>query len=235
MKLILAALLIVFASFTEEKLKVLEAKIGHIPNLSLQAQQHFERRDALLAKGKLTEKENQELLQLLEKYSEAQESVWDVIEGGCSWYCGGGPYKVVASSELDKNYKAAYAHDLSFKFAWIEGAKGQGVGEYIEYYFKNDSPRLNKIDIFNGYLKSEEAWKNNSRVKKIKMYINGAPYAMLNLKDTKALQSFNMPLLGKRSDKKDLILKFEIIEVYAGDKFADTALTEIYFDGIDVH
>jgi len=32
-----------------------------------------------------------------------------------------------------------------------------------------------------------------------------------------------------------LILKFEILEVYKGSKYNDTAITEIYFDGIDVH
>jgi len=30
-------------------------------------------------------------------------------------------------------------------------------------------------------------------------------------------------------------MKFEIIEVYKGTKYDDTAITEIYFDGIDVH
>lgn len=30
-------------------------------------------------------------------------------------------------------------------------------------------------------------------------------------------------------------MKFEIMEVYKGDKNEDTAITEIYFDGIDVH
>jgi len=32
-----------------------------------------------------------------------------------------------------------------------------------------------------------------------------------------------------------LKIKFEILEVYEGDKYKDTAITEIYFDGIDVH
>jgi len=30
-------------------------------------------------------------------------------------------------------------------------------------------------------------------------------------------------------------MKFEILEVYTGEKYADTAISEIYFDGIDVH
>jgi hypothetical protein len=30
-------------------------------------------------------------------------------------------------------------------------------------------------------------------------------------------------------------LKFEIMEVYPGDKYKDTVISDIYFDGIDVH
>ena len=30
-------------------------------------------------------------------------------------------------------------------------------------------------------------------------------------------------------------MKFEIVEVYKGEKYDDTALSEIYFDGMDVH
>jgi len=30
-------------------------------------------------------------------------------------------------------------------------------------------------------------------------------------------------------------MKFEILEVFKGDKYDDTAISEIYFDGIDVH
>lgn len=35
--------------------------------------------------------------------------------------------------------------------------------------------------------------------------------------------------------KKDWTLKFEILEVYEGSKYSDTVISEIYFNGIDVH
>lgn len=35
--------------------------------------------------------------------------------------------------------------------------------------------------------------------------------------------------------KPQWAITFEIIEVYKGDRYADTAITEIYFDGIGVH
>jgi len=66
---------------------------------------------------------------------------------------------------------------------------------------------------------------------------------MLNLEDTRAEQSFTFEPIGNadRADMKVLkalpkwTIRFEIVEVYMGDKYDDTAITEIYFDGIDIH
>jgi hypothetical protein len=30
-------------------------------------------------------------------------------------------------------------------------------------------------------------------------------------------------------------LRFEILDVYPGEKYTDTVISELYFDGIDVH
>lgn len=208
-------------------------------DLSAKTEQEIERQNELLLKSNLTPKEQAELDILLDKYGEVVESVWDVIDGGCSWYCGGGNYLVKASSSLhsDKgiSYQAQSANDLSYKTAWVEGKADAGIGEYLEYYFKNRSPRITTIIISNGYMKSETTWKNNNRVKKLKLYANGKTIGILNLEDSRTDQAFEVGTLGHNNDGSDLILKFEILEVYKGDKYNDTAITEIYFDGIDVH
>jgi hypothetical protein len=69
------------------------------------------------------------------------------------------------------------------------------------------------------------------------MYYNDKPYVVLNLQDTMNLQSFNVGILGyeDRDSAPAWSIKFEILEVYPGEKYEDTAITEIYFDGIDVH
>lgn len=186
-----------------------------------------------------------------ELYTNCDEIVyldyWDVLGNACSWYCGGGPDTVSASSHLSTykniNYNPKNAHDLSYKTAWVEGVTGDGIGEYLTYHFLPESPRITKIIIVNGYVKSPKAWKNNSRVKTLKLYWNEKPFAILNLQDSKAEQIFNFEPIGynERDDWKQLskmppwTLKFEILEVYKGDKYDDTAITEIYFDGIDVH
>ena len=205
------------------------------PDLSAKREKEINRQNELLQKKTPTASEQKELNILLEKYGEVVENAWDIIDGGCSWYCGGGNYKIKASSSLGDSYKAEFANDLSYKTAWVEGKKDEGIGEYLEYYFKNDSPRITEIIISNGYMKSEETWKNNNRVKKLKLYVNGVPLGVLNLKDSRTDQYFEIGTLGHNKNRTDLILKFEILEVYKGSKYNDTAITEIYFDGIDVH
>lgn len=178
---------------------------------------------------------------------EIREDVWDIVGGGCSWYCGGGPKKVSASSSLssqiDNSYEAKNAHDLSYKTAWVEGVSGYAIGEYLEYHFAPESPRITKIIVVNGYVKTKSAYNNNSRVKKLKVYVNDKPYAILNLKDVIAEQIFEIEPIGN-SNRKDLdklktqpdwIIKFEILEVYKGLKYDDVVISEIYFDGLDVH
>ena len=184
---------------------------------------------------------------ILENCSETKESSWQIIGSECSWYCGGGQDTNSASSYLKPfkgiNYSAKNIHDLSYKTAWIEGVPGYGIGEYVTYHFPPQNPRINEIIIVNGYVKSEQTWKDNSRVKKLKMYIDNKPFAILNLADTRQEQSFKFDPIGygvredwnKLQAKPWWTIKFEILDVYKGDKYDDTAITEIYFDGIDVH
>lgn len=75
------------------------------------------------------------------------------------------------------------------------------------------------------------------------MYVDDKPYAILNLADSRQEQFFKFEPLGygdredwnKLQNKPWWAIKFEILEVYKGEKYDDTAITEIYFDGIDVH
>ncbi len=175
------------------------------------------------------------------------KSYWDAVGEGCSWYCGGGPDSVYASSSLAPQsgiqYDGSNAHDLSYKTAWVEGAAGNGIGEYLVYRFSPTAARITTIKIVNGYVKSEKAWRDNARVKKLKMYLNNKPFAILNLQDVRNEQIFTFSPIGNANrDDFELLatkpawtMKFEIMEVYKGAQFEDCAISEIYFEGIDVH
>lgn len=197
--------------------------------------------------GLLVDKSEEGEKEFLRSYSEEYETYWDILGVGCSWYCGGGLDTLSASSELKSSNEVTYSsnniHDLNYKTAWIEGVPGYGIGEYVTYHIPPQNPRITEIIIVNGYVKSEKTWKENSRVKKLKMYIDDKLFAILNLEDTRKEQHFKFEPLGysDRENWDELIkkpwwtIKFEILEVYQGDKYEDTAITEIYFNGIDVH
>jgi len=68
------------------------------------------------------------------------------------------------------------------------------------------------------------------------MYYKDEPYAILDLEDSRTLQCFDVGVLGPHDDAAPAwTLRFELLEVYPGDKYADTVISELYFDGIDVH
>ena len=162
----------------------------------------------------------------------------DLYSEKCSWYCGGEVQKVTASSCLVPqgkfNYEGKNAHDFNHESVWA--TKGKGIGQSLTYTFAGICPRVTTVKILNGHVKNEAAWRNNSRVKRLRMYYNGQPYAILELEDSRTLQSFEVGTLGYHDPgKPDWTLKFEILDVYPGVKYGDTVIAELYFDGIDVH
>ena len=244
MKNLFLLLFLLIASFgvqAQKKLLTINPASLHSPDLSDSTHAGFDRRDHLesIPRDEMSSSEIEELDSLYKKYGEVYGSAWDIIGGGCSWYCGGGNDSVYTSSSLDSTndigYNALMANDFSYKTAWVEGVDGSGIGEYIAYTFENHSPRVTEIIISNGYMKSDSSWSQNNRVKQLKLFVNGRPYALLNLHDSRTDQSFPIGILGRNTDGSKLVLKFEIMKVYRGTKYDDTAITEIYFDGIDVH
>lgn len=183
-----------------------------------------------------------------EKLSEPDKKMIDSLEmnggpvtegAGCSWYCGGGPYKITASSNLQKQGKSTYVpdnlHDFDLFTAWVPDTKAGVIGQKVNFYFKPFTPRVNKVKIYNGYIKNKELWQANARAKKLKLYINNKPYANLELKDVTDSQSFKIDAIQSTDSSKDLVLTFEVIEIYKGTRYNDLAISEINFDGLDVH
>ncbi len=254
MKQIFIIGLVFISQFGFSQIREMNPTSTRILNLSISGEKKF--KDNIEACKKIQDKMSngvkyddlsQQEKDALSKVDETMEDYWDIIGAGCSWYCGGGPKEVTASSYLksqgDNNYEPKNAHDLNYKNAWVEGVSGYGIGEYLLYTFEGASPRITEIIVVNGYVKSKLAWENNSRVKKLKVYIDNKPYAILNLKDIRGSQSFKVEPIGNsdREDwnvlktKPDWTLKFEILDVYKGLKYDDVAISEIYFNGLDVH
>lgn len=136
---------------------------------------------------------------------------------------------IVASSTLksqgSKNYRATNLRDWNHETAWVEGVKGHGIGQWIEYQGIDDEEEpIWAICILNGYVKSDKAWRENGRVKRLKVYCNGKPKCIFELQNSRSLQSFKVEgLFGSRVKT----LRFEILDVYPGTKFQDTVISEI--------
>lgn len=84
------------------------------------------------------------------------------------------------------------------------------------------------ICIVNGYAETIKKWTDNSRVKSLKMYFNDKYIATIELEDSIKPQYIDIkPLELKVKSKEEFVLKFEIEDVYKGEKYDDTAITGI--------
>lgn len=184
-----------------------------------------------------------------EEYDSEIPDAWSVLGPGCSWYCGA-QYETNVSSSLvskgDNNYTAESLSDDDVRTAWVEGAKGYGIGEFVEFIFNYNAPRATSVTISNGYNKNATIWKNNSRVKTLNVYENDKLLMVVNLADTRDLQQFDLPhpipnrkgedgISEYKENMPPVRLRMMISEVYKGDKYEDTAISEITFSGLDVH
>lgn len=169
---------------------------------------------------------------------DTHENIYDIVGGGCSFYCGCAIGELNASSSLKSqgkfNYSAKNIHDLDYGTAWVEGVPGYGENEWIEYTLPANNPTITTVKIANGYIRTKKAWMENSRVKTLELQVDGIPFAMLHLQNVYAEQIFNVGKIAPK-DEKPLVLRFIIRSTYPGTRFKDTAISEIYFDGIGVH
>lgn len=175
--------------------------------------------------------------------AQAIEKEGEYFPGECSFYCANFSHIERASSTLphrDKlRYDARQAQDHDLNTAWVEGSEGDGIDEFLEYIIDTsehkgaDPLKVTELRIYNGYRKSKELWRDNSRVKRLKMYVNGKPYAIINLEDAYNYQTVEVGTIQLKPKKTTL--RFEIMEVYRGRKYSDTAITEIELEGCCAH
>tara|TARA_B000000477_G_scaffold36285_1_gene31061 strand:- start:16875 stop:17912 length:1038 start_codon:yes stop_codon:yes gene_type:complete len=134
------------------------------------------------------------------------------------------PEKSSASSFLrsqgSNSYPPTNLTDFNPLTAWVEGRSGDGIGEIIT--FEGIIPNM----ILNGYQKSVKTYYNNSRVKTFKVYFNGKELCYLHLDDVMGKQRFELPV-----NSYEGYLEFEIIKVYEGEKWNDTAISQIGREG----
>jgi hypothetical protein len=142
-----------------------------------------------------------------------------------------------------KGYPVTNLFDKKNDTAWVEGVTGDGIGEWVSldiHTVKKDSPSsITTVGVIPGYLKTDNRWEENNRVKtalliikaSVSTYYNLDDYAIFRLKfnDFKGLQLFHIKFAGRQA--YDFKVWLIIEEVSKGTKYSDTCISELYIEG----
>lgn len=108
------------------------------------------------------------------------------------------------------------------KLAWCEGAKGDGINQWLQLSILNGSAFVKTLTIANGYQKSKTAFYANARAKKIRIEMDSGLQVTTTLKDRFGDQVLTLP------DWQDITkVRVTILSVYPGEKYQDTCLTTL--------
>ncbi|GHG96979.1 hypothetical protein [Comamonas sp. JC664] len=157
------------------------------------------------------------------------------------------PRRVTASSFLEngwnkheQNYLPLYVADDDPATAWVEGAKGRGEGEALEWWGPELSrAKTYRLFIRNGFQKSEKLFRANARPRKVKLepLVQGETGAQVTgttleteLKDVLGWQEVRLPVPNKVHG-----VRLTLVSTYPGTAYDDTCLSDlrVYVEGED--
>lgn len=177
-----------------------------------------------------------EVIEYYNKYGEISEEMYfEYLEEsqsiGDGWVEGFIPDYVSStlSSQGNNSYDKSNLGDVDGRTAWVEGVEGYGIGQYLETFVLGDGV-IRHFSILNGYQKSIKSWKDNSRVKSFKVYIDNIPICILELEDRMGRQVISFgELLPEDFETFDASFKMrlEILEVYPGERWKDVCISGI--------
>jgi len=128
------------------------------------------------------------------------------------------------------HYDAANLGNGDNSNTWCEGVNGHGIGERVNAKvtgFANS--HVKSLVIVNGFARNQTTWKNNSRIKTLRLYVGDRHLSDFNVSDNIKAQTIKLPETLPLSTNK-LDLSFEIMEVYPGGKYDDLCITGISFE-----
>lgn len=140
-------------------------------------------------------------------------------------------YEIKSSSSYSDNqfsFPAENLSNLNLFHPWVEGVPGYGIGERISFTAEEIKPIVG-FYFSNGFVSFEKPYlyTQNARVKKIKVTNENKDFNFVyDIDDTPNLQYFEV-----KRNTQDLII--EILDVYPGTKWEDTAINFILLDTRD--
>jgi Caspase domain len=130
-----------------------------------------------------------------------------------------------ASSRLPGQFGNSYGVRNLFSgdssVAWVEGASGYGIGEWITVEF--DSRRsVRSVLIDNGYQKNSDIYYKNSRVRRVRLVFSSGESLVRSLDDKFGTQTISL-------DRAINAYWVQVVveDVYRGSKYSDTAVTKL--------
>ncbi len=139
------------------------------------------------------------------------------------------------------------AFDGDLDTAWCEGAEGLGAGEWIEVAFSRALPFENAF-VHGAYLKSDKTLRDNARLKTVRVTA-GERSQLVHLPDAaqartlpdywegtwfEALRAADPPGVASQWEVTTTDrVRLEIVDGYAGERFADLCISEIDINVID--
>ena len=102
----------------------------------------------------------------------------------------------------------------------MEGAGGHGEGQMLVFEFDKEAT-VHKIELMNGYNKNSNIFRKNGRVADFQVTTSQDEQYEFHLSDRQGWQSFNGP------SKPVRWIALSIVSVYPGEKYEDTALSEL--------
>lgn len=140
------------------------------------------------------------------------------------------PLATIASSALDERAKGFDLHDAGnlfdndFSTAWVEGASGNGPGEYLVFDF--DGPTtLTRLCIAAGFDKSEKLYGQNARPEQVTIIADGEVVGTATLADEYG--TWQVVDLGGAVTASSVALRID--SVYAGSYYSDCAISELFW------
>ncbi|MDN5280104.1 MAG: hypothetical protein PWR01_4069 [Clostridiales bacterium] len=126
------------------------------------------------------------------------------------------------------NYRPENVLDKNISTAWVEGSKGDGKNEWVEFCF-NEEQNFKSIKLYNGYQKTSASGANlyyrNLRAAEIAVSTDSGTEKILKLEDKTGQQHFSLDLNGKK-------LRIKINSVYkTGKEDPDCGFSEISLFG----
>ncbi len=136
-------------------------------------------------------------------------------------------YRVCASSALKtggtntSHYGPRNLLDGTSRTAWVEGAAGDGIGEWVVISW-NTKQTVRGFRIANGYGKSDSLFERNASVRQLSLSFSNGEQATLALQNAPGSLDYALP-----KPLEATWVRIEIQAVRKGTKYPDTAISEL--------